>query len=69
MELIFLSDINGEKLCETEASIKWYAKNLREIPVDRGFSRLAKFCKDNELLAVAFDKGSGFCVMKKTTYQ
>ena len=71
-ETHFLSDINGENLCEIEASIKWYTKKLRDIPVDRGLSRLAKCFKDNELLAVAFDKGSGFCVyqfkMNKIVY-
>ena len=26
----------GEKLCENEVSAKWYAKNKRETPMDRG---------------------------------
>ena len=30
------SGTNGKKLCEIEASAKWYAKIVLETPVDRG---------------------------------
>ena len=57
----------GEKLCEIEASAKWYAKSVRETPMDRGVEKRHDYLKANDLLAVP-DKGCGFCVMKKLTY-
>ena len=33
-----------------------------------GFKKANDFLKDQKLLAVPFDKGCGFCVMKQTTY-
>ena len=57
-----------EKLCEIEASAKWYAKNVRETPIDRGVKKVHDYLKAIDLLAVPFDKGCGFCVMKKSTY-
>ena len=40
-----------------------------QTPSDRGIEKARKYLKDNCLLAVPFDKGVGFCVMKKTTYE
>ena len=80
-EVHFLADVDklvrelrennteGEKLCEIEASAKWYAKNVRETPLDRGVKKVHDYLKANDLLAVPFDKGCGFCVMKKSTYR
>ena len=49
-EVQFLADVdklvrelrenNTEKLCEIEASSKWYAKNVRETPLDRGVKKV-----------------------------
>ena len=61
------NNTDGEKLCEIESSAKWYAKNVRETPMDRGVKK-ANFLEDQKLLAVPFHKGCGFCVMKQTTY-
>ena len=36
--------------------------------MDRGAKKANYFLKDQKLLAVPFDKGCGFCVMKQTTY-
>ncbi|XP_063728136.1 uncharacterized protein LOC134855525 [Symsagittifera roscoffensis] len=70
-ELILEEDlaknVPGEKLCEIEAAAKSYAKRVRQTPSDRGIEKSRKYLKDNGLLAVPFDKGVGFCVMKKTT--
>ena len=57
-----------EKLCEIEASSKWYAKNVRETPMDRGVKKVHDYLKVNDLLAVPFDKGCGLCVNKKSTF-
>ena len=61
------NNTDGEKLCEIELSAKCYAKNVRETPMDRGVKNANDFLKDQKLLAVPFDKGCGFCVMKQTT--
>ena len=53
------------KLCEIDVSAKWYAKNVRETPANRGIVKVAKLLKDNEIVTVPFDKGTGFCVMKR----
>ena len=70
----FLSELNlnrkpGEKLCEIEAAAKRYAKNVKQTPSDKGAEKTRKYLKDNGLLAVSFDNGVGFCVMKKETYE
>ena len=55
IEVHFLADVDrlvwelrenntdGEKLCEIESSAKWYAKNVRETPMDRGVKKLMIF--------------------------
>ena len=59
---------DDEKLCEIELSAKWYAKNVSETPMDIRVKKANDFLKDQKLLAVPFDKGCRFCVMKQTTY-
>ena len=61
--------LRGEKICETEAAAKRYAKNVKQIPSDKGVEKARKYLKDNGLLEVPFDKGEGFCVMKRETYE
>ena len=66
-----LNRIPGEKLCEIEAAAKRYAKNVKQTPSDKGVEKARKYMKDKGLLALAvqFDKGVGFCVMRKETYE
>ena len=33
---------DGEKLCEIEASAKWYAKIVRKTPLDSGVAKVPK---------------------------
>ena len=54
------NNADGEELCEIESSAKWYAKNVRETPMDRGAKKANDFLNDQKLLAVPFDKGCGF---------
>ena len=42
---------------------------MKQTPSDKGVEKARKYLKDNGLLAVPFDKGMGFCVMKKETYE
>ena len=71
---IFLSQLknqktSGETLCEIEAAAKAYAKNVRQTPRDKAVEKTRKYLKDNGLLAVPFDKGVGFCIMRKQRYE
>ena len=59
----------SEKICEVDASAKWYSKILRETPVNRGLSLVAKYFKENELLAVPFYNVNEFSFLTKTTFQ
>ena len=70
----FLSQLKNQKtsgktLCELEPTAKPYAKNFRQTPRDKAVEKTRKYLKDNGLLAVPFDKGIGFCVMIKQTYE
>ena len=60
------NNTDGEKLCETESSAKWYANHVRETPMNKVFEKASHFLKDHKLLAVPFDKCCGFCVIKQT---
>ena len=69
MSELKLNNIPDEKLCEVEAAAKRYAKKVKQTPTDKFVEKARKFLKDNGLLAVPFDKGVDFCVMKKETYE
>ena len=60
---------SGETLCEIEAAAKAYGKNVRQTPRDKAVEKTRKYLKDNGLLAVPLDKGVGFCIMRKQTYE
>ena len=59
----------GERFCEIEAAAKAYAKNVRLTSKDKPVEKTRQYLKDNGLLAVPFDKGVGFCIMRKQTYE
>ena len=69
MSELKLNRIPGEKSCEIEAAAKRYGKNVKQTPSDKDVEKARKYLKDNGLLAVPFDKGVSFCVMKKETYK
>ena len=62
------NNVPGEKLFEIEAVAKWYSKNLRKTHSDRALAKVKKYLRDNNLIAVPFNEGVGFCVMKISTY-
>ena len=71
---IFLLDLKnrkvpGEALCEIEAVAKAYAKRMKQTPSDKGVEKARKYLKSNGLVAVPYDRGVGFCVMRKDTYE
>ena len=52
-----------------KTSARWYAKNVRITPADRGGVKRAKFLKNNDIVASPFDKCTGFCVMKRQSHR
>ena len=42
--------------------------SVREVPTDRGVGKVTKFLKSNCIMAVSFDKSTGFSVMKRQSY-
>ena len=71
---IFLSDLKNRKVpveafCEIEAVAKTYAKRLKQTQSDKGVEKARKYLKSNGLVAVPYDKGVGFSVMRKDTYE
>ena len=71
---IFLSDLKnrkvpGEALSEIEAVTKAYAKRVKQTPSDKGVEKVRKYLKSYGLVAVQYDKGVGFCVMRNDTYE
>ena len=42
---------------------------MKQTPSGKGVEKAKKYLKDKGFLAVMFDKGVGFCVMKKKTYE
>ena len=54
----------------TDINIKTldYIKKCKKIKCSKQIKLTKKYLKDNNLLAVPFDKGIGICVMKKETY-
>ena len=71
---IFLSQMKnqklfGETLCKIQAAAKAYAKNVRQTPRDKVVEKTSKYLKNNGLLAVPFDKGVNFCIMRKQMYE
>ena len=48
---------------------KAYAKRVKQTPSDKGVEKARKHLKSNGLVAVLYDKGVGFCLMRKDTYE
>ena len=67
MSELKLNSIPRKNLGVIEAAAKKYAKNVKRTPSDKFVEKTRKYLKDNGLLAVPFDKGMGFCIMKKKT--
>ena len=56
------------KIFEIDACAKWYAKNVTGRPDDSNVLSLLKFWKDNDIVALRFDKGTWYFVMKSHSY-
>ena len=61
-------DVHGEKLCEIEAAAKGTQKSYSRRR-DMGIEKATKYHQNIEQVAVPFDTGLRFCVLKKHTYE
>ena len=71
---IFLSDLKNCKLpwgalCDIEAVAKAYAKRVKQTPSNKGVEKARKYLKSKGFVAVLYNKGVSFCVMRKDTYE
>ena len=48
---------------------KAYAKRVKQTPSDKGVEKARNYLKSSGLVVVPNDKGFGFCVMRKDTYE
>ena len=55
-------------LYEIESVAKAYRKRMKQTPSDNGVQKARNYLKRKELVAVPYGKGTGFCVMRKDTY-
>ena len=65
---------NGKFLldeCVTDINVKTlnYIKKCKKLKTSRHLKMTKKYLKDNDYLAVPFDKGVGICIMTKNDYQ
>ena len=69
----FLSDCKKKYVAEetlTDINVKTlnYIKKCKQLKSSRNIMLTRRYLKENNLLAVPFDKGVGICLMKKETY-
>ena len=69
----FLSDCKKKYVAEetlTDINVKTlnYIKKCKQLKSSRNIMLTKRYLKENNLLAVPFDKGVGICLMKKETY-
>jgi len=61
--------VSNETITDINIKTLNYIKKCRRMKSCRNITMTKKYLKDNELLAVPFEKGIGICVMKKKTYE
>ena len=62
------NNVNDELITDINVKTLTYIKNCKKQRSSRNIQMTKKYLKDNELLAVPFDKGIGICLMKINTY-
>ena len=69
--LKFCKDNHISDSAVTDLNVKTlnYIKTCNKQKTPRHVLKTKQFLKDNDLLAVPFDKGIGYCVMPRTTYE
>ena len=61
--------ISSEVMTDINVKTLTYIKKCKRMKSTRNVDMTKKYLKDNNLLAVPFDKGIGICIMKKEVYE
>ena len=67
--LLSVNNPNKDTDNDIQALATWYIEQNRKIPHDSAAEIVTKYLRKSGLLAVPFDKGVGFCLMRTTDYQ
>ena len=59
---------SSDSLDEAESAAHWYIKRIKRTHLDLAVDRVGMYLRDHKLLAVRFDKGVGFAILKADTY-
>ena len=68
LENLSAENCPNELLNEINSKAVLYAGKCRRQFENRAVRKCCLYLKENDLLAVPFDKGAGFCVMRRSTY-
>ena len=63
-----LHNVDNETISDINVKTVNYIKKCKRLKSSRNITLTKKYLKDNNLLAVPFDKGIGICVMSKEAY-
>lgn len=61
-------EVGEEVITDINVKTLTYIKNCKKQKTPRNVQMTRKYLKENDLLAVPFDKGIGICLMKTDTY-
>ena len=61
-------NVSDEMITDINVKTLTYIKKCKQMKSSRNIQLTKKYLKDNDLLAIPFDKGVGICIMKKDTY-
>ena len=67
--LRFCKRVQNDTITDINIKTLTYIKNSKKMKTPRHWMVTRKNLNDNRLLAVSFDKGIGFCIMKVEKYQ
>ena len=62
------NDISDETITDINVKTLTYIKKCKKLKPSRNIQLTQKYLKDNDLVAIPFDKGIGICVMKRQDY-
>ncbi|MCP3849671.1 MAG: hypothetical protein GY694_05465 [Gammaproteobacteria bacterium] len=61
--------INSETITDINVKTVNYIKKCKQMKETKNVQMTKKYLKENDLVAVPYDKGTGICLMKRKTYE
>ena len=62
-------DLAGEQVNEVQAAVTGYVSKMKKQKPDRAVRKVSQYLKKEDLKAVPFDKGAGYCLMSRSDYE